>query len=56
LGGNEDNKRILRLNIARWGVRRQRIDHSDRPETTEGHYANLNTDDIGPDQRGEDED
>ena len=28
LGGNEDNERILRLNISRWGVRRQRIEHS----------------------------
>jgi hypothetical protein len=33
-----------------------KIDHSDRPETTEGHYADHDTDDIGPDQRGEDED
>jgi hypothetical protein len=32
-----------------------KIDHPDRPETTEGHHANHNTDDIGPDQRGEDE-
>ena len=31
-----------------------KIDHPDRPETTEGHYAHYNTDDIGPDQRGED--
>jgi hypothetical protein len=29
------------------------IDHPDRPETTEGHHADHNTDDIGPDQRGE---
>ena len=36
--------------------RRQQIDHPDRPETTEGHYADHNTDDIGPDQRREDED
>jgi hypothetical protein len=28
-----------------------RIDHSDRPETTEGDHAKHNTDDIGPDQR-----
>jgi hypothetical protein len=33
-----------------------KIDHPDRPETTEGHHADHNTDDIGPDQRGEDED
>ena len=33
-----------------------KIDHSDRPETTEGHHADHNTDDNGPDQRCEDED
>jgi hypothetical protein len=32
-----------------------KIDHPDRPETTEGHHADHNTDDIGPHQRGEDE-
>jgi hypothetical protein len=48
---NEVNKRILRLNISRESVRRQKIDHHDRPETIEGHHADHNTDDIGPDQR-----
>src|SRR6516162_6133866 len=33
-----------------------KIDHHDRPETSEGHHADHNTDDIGPAQRGEDED
>ena len=33
-----------------------KVDHPDRPETTEGHHADHKTDDIGPDQRGEDED
>ena len=33
-----------------------KIDHPDRPETTEGHHADHNTNDIGPDQRGEDKD
>ena len=32
-----------------------KIDHPDRPETTEGHHADQYTDDIGSDQRGEDE-
>jgi hypothetical protein len=32
-----------------------KIDHPDRPETTEGHHAEDYTDDIGPDQHGEDE-
>ena len=32
-----------------------KIDHPDRPETTEGHHADHNTDDIGSDQRREDE-
>jgi len=32
-----------------------KIDHCDRPETTEGHHAEHNIDNIGPDQRGEDE-
>jgi hypothetical protein len=32
-----------------------KIDHPDRPETTEGHHADHNTNDIGPDQRREDE-
>jgi len=27
-----------------------KLDHSDRPETTEGHHANHNIDVIGPDQ------
>jgi hypothetical protein len=33
-----------------------KIDHPDRPKTTEGHHASHNIDDIGPDQRREDED
>ena len=48
---NEVDERILRLNIWRWGARRQTIDHSDRLDTTEGHHADHDTDDIGPDQR-----
>ena len=51
LAANEVNDRILRLNISSWSVRWQKIDHSDRPKTTEGHHADHNTDDIGPDQR-----
>ena len=51
LAANEVNERILRLNISRRGVRRQKIDHSDQPETTEGQHADHDTDDIGPDQR-----
>src|SRR6516165_12241677 len=47
---NEVDERILRLNISRWGARRQKIDHSDRLDTTEGHHAEHDTDDIGPDQ------
>ena len=47
---NEVDERILRLNISRWGARRQKIDHSDRLDTTEGHHADHDTDDIGPDQ------
>jgi len=50
LAANEVNDRILRLNISSWSVRWQKIDHSDRPKTTEGHHADHNTDDIGPDQ------
>jgi len=30
VGRQLDHERILRLNISRWGVRRQKIDHSDR--------------------------
>ena len=30
-----------------------KIDHPDRPETTEGHHADHYTDDIGSDQRRE---
>jgi hypothetical protein len=33
-----------------------KIDHSDQPETTEGHDANHIIDDIGPDRRRKDED
>ena len=32
-----------------------KIDHPDQLETTEGHHADNSTDDLGPDQRREDE-
>ena len=32
-----------------------KIDHPDRSEASEGHHADHNTEDVGPDQRGEDE-
>ena len=49
-------QRNLPLKIGNCGVRRpDKIDHPDRPETTEGHHADHNTNDIGSDQRGEDE-
>jgi hypothetical protein len=50
------NQRILRLKISIAVLDASKIDHSDRPEATEGHHANHNIDDIGPDQRREDED
>ena len=52
----KSNPRILPLKICHCGVRRHnKIDHPDRPETTEGHHADHYTDDIGPDQHREDE-
>ena len=52
----KSNQRILPLKIRHCGVRRHnKIDHPDRPETTEGHHADHYTDDIGSDQRREDE-
>ena len=52
----KSNQRILPLKIRHCGVRRHnKIDHPDRPETTEGHHGDHYTDDIGPDQRREDQ-
>ena len=49
-------QRNLPLKIRHCGVRRHnKIDHPDRPETTEGHHGDHYTDDIGPDQRREDQ-
>src|SRR6516162_5487887 len=54
--GSEDDRRIRRLKIRHCGVRCPKTDHPDRSETSEGHHADYNTDDIRPDRRGEDED